>query len=58
MIECDECGGSGICPWCDGTAEQQGEPCDDCEGSGRCAKCKGEGEIPKDEAQEQGSYQF
>jgi hypothetical protein len=45
---CDFCGGSGDCPWCDGTGLKDGllistEPCPMCEGSGTCPECGGSG---------------
>jgi len=58
MIECDECSGSGHCPWCDGQGElPSGEICGDCEGSGDCSACKGEGRIEEEEP-EAGTYQL
>jgi len=47
--ECEECGGSGDCPWCDGTGTKGGkadDPCDDCAGTGECSVCHGSGEMP------------
>jgi len=45
-MDCDECGGSGDCPWCDGTGNVGPEHkiCPDCEGSGDCADCNGTGQ--------------
>ena len=48
MTECEECGGNGRCPWCDGQGElATGEICGDCEGSGECNVCNGTGQVEK-----------
>ena len=38
---CIECGGSGVCPYCDGDEETE---CDECGSDGKCAACEGTGE--------------
>jgi hypothetical protein len=47
--ECEDCGGSGDCTWCDGTGLKGGkidaEPCEDCDGSGTCQTCHGSGQV-------------
>jgi len=46
MAECEDCGGSGRCPWCNGDGElATGEICGDCQGSGDCETCDGTGEV-------------
>lgn len=40
-ITCDECGGSGKCPWC----EDGDKYCPFCFGDGQCVDCDGMGTI-------------
>jgi hypothetical protein len=44
MSQCADCGGSGNCPWCNGTGEIDGKPCEDCD-DGACECCHGTGEV-------------
>lgn len=41
---CSKCKGSGDCPGCHGTGEQDGERCIKCRGIKKCLFCHGTGE--------------
>jgi hypothetical protein len=47
VILCQQCGGSGNCPHCEGVGTQGGRPCDACGGSGECNHCDGVGTEAK-----------
>jgi hypothetical protein len=42
-IVCDECGGSGTCPMCDGDGDGINCDCRWCDNVGSCPECYGEG---------------
>jgi len=57
--ECEDCGGSGDCCWCQGEGEIVSKDkegiatrvlqCEDCQGSGDCQTCKGRGAVENED---------
>ena len=43
VVRCNYCGGSAMCPRCQGKGEYLGGPCSACDGSGKCPYCMGKG---------------
>lgn len=50
MKDCEDCGGDGDCPTCDGKGTMgkgdDAKDCKDCDGSGDCDCCDGTGKVP------------